>query len=65
MMLAGENSRVVAKRFGERVREIASRLPPGVEIRTQYDRADLVDRTVATVKKNLFEGAILVWWCCC
>jgi heavy metal efflux system protein len=60
MMLAGENSRVVAKRFGERVREIASRLPPGVEIRTQYDRADLVDRTVATVKKNLFEGAVLV-----
>jgi cobalt-zinc-cadmium resistance protein CzcA len=60
MMLAGENSRVVAKRFGARLREIASRLPPGVEIRPQYDRADLVDRTVATVKKNLFEGAILV-----
>ena len=60
MMLAGENSRIVAKRFGERLREIASRLPPGVEIRTQYDRSDLVDRTVATVKKNLFEGAILV-----
>ena len=60
MMLAGENSRIVAKRFGERLREIASHLPPGVEIRTQYDRADLVDRTVATVKKNLFEGAILV-----
>jgi len=60
MMLAGENSRIVAKRFGDRLREIASRLPPGVEIRTQYDRSDLVDRTVATVKKNLFEGAILV-----
>ncbi len=60
MMLAGENSRVVAQRFGRRLEEIASRLPPGVEIHTQYDRADLVDRTVATVKKNLFEGAILV-----
>lgn len=60
MMLAGENSRVVAKRFGERVREIAPRLPAGVEIRTQYDRSELVDRTVATVKKNLFEGAVLV-----
>ena len=42
------------------MREIQSRLPPGIEIRTQYDRSDLVDRTVATVKKNLFEGAILV-----
>ncbi len=60
MMLAGENSRFVAVRFAERLREIQSRLPPGIEIRTQYDRADLVDRTVATVKKNLFEGAILV-----
>ena len=60
MMLAGQNSRIVAKRFGERLKEIAPRLPPGVEIRTQYDRSELVDRTVATVKKNLFEGAILV-----
>ncbi|HRT10049.1 MAG TPA: CusA/CzcA family heavy metal efflux RND transporter [Candidatus Paceibacterota bacterium] len=60
MMLAGQNSRIVAHRFGERLREVQNRLPPGVEIRTQYDRADLVDRTVATVKKNLFEGAILV-----
>lgn len=60
MMLAGQNSRVVAHRFHERIREIQSRLPPGIEIRTQYNRADLVDRTIATVKKNLFEGAILV-----
>jgi cobalt-zinc-cadmium resistance protein CzcA len=60
MMLAGQNSRIVAHRFGERIREVRNRLPPGIEIRTQYDRADLVDRTVATVKKNLFEGAILV-----
>jgi len=60
MMLSGENSRIVARHFGERIREIQSRLPPGIEIRTQYDRSELVDRTVATVKKNLFEGAILV-----
>ncbi len=60
MMLAGENSRVVARRFGKRLREIQAQLPPGIEIRTQYDRADLVDRTVATVKRNLFEGAVLV-----
>ncbi len=60
MMLAGQNSRTVAKRFKERIEEIATRLPPGIEIRTQYDRADLVDATIATVRKNLFEGAILV-----
>ncbi|HEY9171017.1 MAG TPA: CusA/CzcA family heavy metal efflux RND transporter [Verrucomicrobiae bacterium] len=60
MMLSGQNSRTVAKRFQARIQEIASRLPPGIEIRTQYDRADLVDATIATVRKNLFEGAILV-----
>lgn len=60
MMLAGENSRFVARRFGARLREIQSRLPTGIEIRTQYDRSELVDRTLRTVKKNLFEGAVLV-----
>lgn len=60
MMLAGENSRTVARRFGERLRDVASHLPPGIELRTQYDRADLVDQTLATVEKNLFEGAVLV-----
>jgi cobalt-zinc-cadmium resistance protein CzcA len=60
MMLAGENSRVVAHRFAQRIEAIQSRLPPGLEIRTQYDRSDLVDHTLATVKKNLFEGAFLV-----
>jgi cobalt-zinc-cadmium resistance protein CzcA len=60
MMLSGQNSRVIAHRVGERLRQLQSRLPPGVEIRVQYDRADLVDHTIATVKKNLFEGAVFV-----
>jgi cobalt-zinc-cadmium resistance protein CzcA len=60
MMLMGENSRIVAGRVGERITEIQPRLPPGIVIRTVYDRSALVDRTIATVEKNLFEGAILV-----
>ena len=60
MMLAGENSRIIAKRVAAKIEELRSRLPPGVEIVTGYDRTDLVDRTIATVEKNLFEGAILV-----
>lgn len=60
MMLAGENSRFVARRFAARLREIESRLPPGIEIRPQYDRSELVDRTLHTVRTNLFEGAVLV-----
>lgn len=60
MMLAGENSRIVAKRVAARLQELGQRLPPGVEIKTGYDRTELVDRTIATVEKNLMEGAILV-----
>lgn len=60
LMLAGENSRIVAKRVAEQLRQIESRLPEGVEIITVYDRTVLVDQTIATVGKNLFEGAIFV-----
>ena len=60
LMLAGENSREVAERVKARIAEIQTKLPDGVEIVAQYDRSQLIDRTIGTVKKNLFEGALLV-----
>ena len=60
MMLSGENSRIVSKRVAAKIEELSARLPPGIEIRTGYDRTNLVDRTIATVEKNLVEGALLV-----
>jgi cobalt-zinc-cadmium resistance protein CzcA len=60
MMLMGENSRAVAERVARKVEDIQKRLPPGVVIKPQYDRGELVDRTIHTVEKNLFEGAALV-----
>ncbi len=60
LMLAGENSREVAGRVKKRIAEIQTKLPEGVEIQGQYDRSLLIDRTTGTVKKNLFEGAVLV-----
>ncbi len=60
LMLAGENPRVVARRVAAQLEEIKPRLPAGVTLTTVYDRTDLVDRTIATVEKNLFEGAIFV-----
>jgi heavy metal efflux system protein len=60
LMLSGENSRIIAKRVDERIQEIRKKLPPGVEIQTVYDRTTLVDKTIATVARNLFEGAVLV-----
>ena len=60
LMLAGENSRVVSKRVAERLEEINRTLPDGIVAHAVYDRTTLVDATIDTVKKNLFEGAVLV-----
>jgi cobalt-zinc-cadmium resistance protein CzcA len=60
LMLSGENSRIVARRVAERIEEIRPKLPPGVVMETVYDRSTLVERTIGTVGRNLFEGAILV-----
>jgi cobalt-zinc-cadmium resistance protein CzcA len=60
LMLAGENSRLVAKRVDDKLKEIQPKLPAGVKIIPVYDRTVLVDRTIRTVETSLFEGAILV-----
>jgi heavy metal efflux system protein len=59
-MLMGENSRAVSRRAAERLAQVAKSLPQGVIARTVYDRTSLVDKAIATVSKNLAEGAILV-----
>ncbi len=60
MMLIGENSRVVAKAMADKLIEVQKSLPAGVIVEPVYDRTNLVDKTIATVQKNLFEGAVLV-----
>ena len=59
-MLIGENSREVARGAAARLEEIKASLPPGVTATAVYDRTKLVDKTLATVRTNLVEGAILV-----
>ena len=60
MMLMGENSHAVAERVMHKMEEIQKLLPAGVIIKPQYNRKDLVHRTIHTVATNLFEGALLV-----
>jgi len=59
-MLTGENPRVVAQAAAERLEQATKSLPAGVVAHPLYDRTELVDRTIATVEKNLAEGALLV-----
>ena len=59
-MLIGENSREVSRAVDQRLQAINKTLPVGVIAKTVYDRTLLVDKAIATVKKNLAEGALLV-----
>jgi cobalt-zinc-cadmium resistance protein CzcA len=60
VMLIGENSRTVSKAVSAKLTEINKTLPKGVTADAVYDRTLLVEKTIATVQKNLLEGAILV-----
>ena len=60
ILLIGENSRDVSRATAAKLEEINRSLPDGVNATPLYDRTDLVDRTIATVEKNLLEGALLV-----
>lgn len=59
-MLIGENSRIVSQSVANKLEEINRSLPQGMIAKAVYDRTRLVDRTIQTVKRNLFEGALLV-----
>ncbi|URF03972.1 efflux RND transporter permease subunit [Cupriavidus campinensis] len=59
-MLIGENSRAVSRAVDNKMVAINRSLPEGVKAITVYDRTVLVDKAIATVKKNLLEGAVLV-----
>ena len=60
LMLMGENSRIVSKAVAEKLTVINRSLPEGIKAEAVYTRTKLVEDTIATVQKNLLEGAILV-----
>jgi cobalt-zinc-cadmium resistance protein CzcA len=59
-MLMGENSHRVTRALRNKLDEIRATLPRGVTIQTVYDRTDMVDQVIDTVRKNLLEGGLLV-----
>lgn len=60
VMLLGANSRTVSEMVAAKLKAINKTLPKGVVAEAVYDRTVLVDKTIATVQKNLAEGAVLV-----
>lgn len=59
-MLNGENSRSVSAAVEQKLADINKTLPQGIVAETVYNRTILIDKAINTVKKNLFEGALLV-----
>ena len=58
IMLKGENGKRVIAAVKEKIKNM--RLPAGVKIVPFYDQSTVIDGTIHTVKKNLFEGFLLV-----
>jgi len=59
-MLMNENSHTVTWALKDRLKSIETHLPANVKVVPVYDRTELVDFVIETVRKNLFEGGLLV-----
>ena len=59
-MLMGENSHDVTWAMKDKLAGIQKNLPPNVKAVPVYDRTELVDFVIDTVRKNLVEGGLLV-----
>ncbi|MEG8048259.1 CusA/CzcA family heavy metal efflux RND transporter [Sphingomonas aerolata] len=60
VMRIGENSRTVSTGVAERLTQIGRSLPVDVVVKPVMNRTELVNSTIATVARNLAEGAVLV-----
>jgi cobalt-zinc-cadmium resistance protein CzcA len=59
-MLMGENPHEVTRNMKSKLEQIKATLPQEIELTTVYDRTELVDHVIDTVRGNLFEGGLLV-----
>jgi len=60
VMRFGENALETIDRVKEKLASIQSGLPEGVVIRPVYDRSDLIQRAIDTLKEKLLEESIVV-----
>lgn len=60
VMRTGENAMEVIRRVKAKIAQITPSLPPGVSIRSFYDRSELIERTIDTLRHALTEELLLV-----
>ena len=64
VMRSGENALATIAGVKQRLAELATGLPEGVEVVTVYDRSDLIERAVDTLRDTLIEEFIVVALVC-
>src|SRR5690606_29821263 len=64
VMRFGENARATIERVKEKLAEVERGLPEGVVVHAVYDRSDLIDRAVGTLRKTLTEEMVIVALIC-
>ncbi|MDO8518715.1 MAG: CusA/CzcA family heavy metal efflux RND transporter, partial [Deltaproteobacteria bacterium] len=60
IMRSGENALNVIERVKQRIEEITPSLPKGMKIVPVYDRSDLINRAIETLKKTLIDEMVIV-----
>lgn len=60
VMRYGENAREVIGRVHQKIEQLKPSFPPGVELKIGYDRSDLINRAIDTLKHALIEEALVV-----
>ncbi len=60
VMRYGENAKDVIDRVQEKIAALEKGLPPGVRIVARYDRSDLIERAIHTLKRALTEESVVV-----
>ncbi|MDD5180299.1 MAG: efflux RND transporter permease subunit [Gallionellaceae bacterium] len=60
----GQNALEVIHNIKDKIAEISSGLPSGVEIKTVYDRSELIHRAIDNLKSTLLEESIIVALVC-
>ncbi len=60
VMRYGENAKDVIDRVKVKLADVEKGLPPGVKFKTAYDRSDLIEATIATLKEAVIEEIVIV-----
>jgi copper/silver efflux system protein len=64
VMRSGENALTTIKGVKAKLAQVAAGLPPGVVVRTVYDRSDLIERSIANLREKLLEESLIVALVC-